>query len=331
MKAVVQDRYGPPDVLRIEDVERPVPKDDEVLIRIRATTVTQTDTHARAAHPFFWRFFGGLRRPKWRTLGVELAGEVEAVGAAVSQFHVGDHIFGSPPSFGAHAEFICLRESAPLAHKPAGMSFEEAAAVCDGATQALVTLRTADVQEGQRIVIYGASGSLGTAAVQLAKHIGARVTAVCNTKNVELVRSLGADEVVDYLQEDFTKNGQTYDAIIDAVGKYSFLRGRRSLKRGGVYVPTDLGPFMLETIAMLLATRWVGDKRVKMAFARRNKEDVLFLKELIEAGKFRAVIDRRYPLEQVVEAHRYVETWQKTGNVVLTISGDRGTQADPDA
>jgi len=325
MKAVVQDRYGPQDVLRVEDVERPVPKDDEVLIRIRATTVTQTDTHARAAHPFFWRFFGGLRRPKWRTLGVELAGEVEAVGAAVSQFHVGDHIFGSLPSFGAHAEFICLRESAPLAHKPAGMSFEEAAAVCDGATQALMTLRTADVQEGQRIVIYGASGSLGTAAVQLAKHIGAHVTAVCNTKNVELVRSLGADEVIDYLEEDFTKNGQTYDAIIDAVGKYSFLRGRRSLKRGGVYVPTDLGPFMLETIVMLLATRWVGDKRVKMAIARRNKDDVLFLKELIEAGKFRAVIDRRYPLEQVVEAHSYVETWQKTGNVVLAV-GDSGAR-----
>jgi NADPH:quinone reductase-like Zn-dependent oxidoreductase len=325
VRAVVQDRYGPPDVLRLEEVERPVPKDDEVLIRIRATTVTQTDTHARAAHPFFWRFFGGLRRPKWRTLGVELAGEVEAVGAAVSQFSVGDHVFGSPPGFGAHAEFICLRESAPLAHKPAGLSFEEAAAVCDGAIQALSTLRTADVQEGQRIVIYGASGSLGTAAVQLAKHIGAHVTAVCNTKNVELVRSLGADEVVDYLEDDFTKNGQTYDAIIDAVGKYSFLRGRRSLKRGGVYVPTDLGPFMLETIAMLLATRWVGDKRVKMAIGRRNKEDVLFLKELIEAGKFRAVIDRRYPMEQVVEAHRYVETWQKTGNVVLTVGGDRGT------
>src|SRR3990170_2174564 len=263
VKAVVQDRYGPPEVLRVEDVERPVPKDDEVLIRIRATTVTQTDTHARAAHPFFWRFFGGLRRPKWRTLGVELAGEIEAVGSAVSQFSVGDHVFGSPPGFGAHAEFICLRESAPLARKPAGLSFEEAAAVCDGATQALITLRTADVREGQRIVIYGASGSLGTAAVQLAKHIGAHVTAVCNTKNVELVRSLGADEVIDYLEEDFTKNGQTYDAII-------------------------------------------------------------------EAGKFRAVIDRRYPLEQVVEAHSYVETWQKTGNVVLTISGDRGTQADPD-
>jgi NADPH:quinone reductase-like Zn-dependent oxidoreductase len=234
-------------------------------------------------------------------------------------------VFGCPTLFGAHAEFICLPESAPLAHKPAGMSFEEASAVCDGAIQALATMRAADVQEGQRIVIYGASGSLGTAAVQLAKHFGVHVTAVCNTKNIELVRSLGADEVVDYLQEDFTKNGRTYDAIIDAVGKYSFLRGRRSLKRGGVYVATDLGPFMLETIAMLLATRWVGNKRVKMPFARRNKKDVLFLRELVEAGTFRAVIDRRYPMEQVVEAHRYVETLQKTGNVVLIVGGDRGT------
>ncbi len=322
MRAVVQDRYGPPEVLRIEDVERPLPRNDEVLIRIRATTVTQTDTHARAAHPFFWRFFGGLRRPRWRTLGVELAGEIEAVGAAVSQFKVGDHVFGSPPGFGAHAEYICLRETAPLAHKPAGVSFEEAAAVCDGAVQALTTLRQADVQPGQRIVIYGASGSLGTAAVQLARNIGAHVTAVCSTKNVELVRSLGADEVVDYLQEDFTKNGKTYDAIIDAVGKYSFFRGRRSLKRGGVYVATDLGPFMLETIVMALATRRIGTKRVRIAVGRRTKKDVVFLKELIEAGKYRAVIDRRYPLEQAAEAHRYVETWQKTGNVVLTVGGD---------
>ena len=325
MKAVVQDRYGPPDVLRLEDVERPVPRDDEVLIRIRATTVTRTDAHARAANPFFWRFFAGLRRPKWRTLGVELAGEVEAIGAHVTRFAVGDHVFGCPPGFGAHAEFICLRESAPLAHKPAGMSFEEAAAVCDGGIQALAAFRTADVQEGQRVVIYGASGSLGTAAVQLARHIGAHVTAVCNTRNVEIVRSLGADEVVDYLQEDFTKNGQTYDAIIDAVGKYSFLRGRRALKRGGVYVATDLGPLLLETIAVLLATRWVGTRRVKMPMARRTRADVLVLKELIEAGEFRAVIDRRYPMERVVEAHRYVETLQKTGNVVLTVGGDRGT------
>lgn len=323
MRAVVQDRYGPPEVLRIEEVERPTPKDDEVLIRIRATTVTQTDTHARAARPVFWRLFAGLRRPKWRTLGVELAGEVEAVGAAVSKFKVGDHVFGSTPRFGAHAELICLPEGNRMAHKPAVISFEEAAAVCDGALQALAALRAADVRGGQRIVIYGASGSLGTAAVQLARHLGAHVTAVCNTRNVELVRSLGADVVIDYLHEDFTKNGERYDAIVDAVGKYSFFRARRSLKVGGIYVPTDLGPLMLESVVMVLATRWAGKKRVRFPTIRRSQEDLEFLKELIEAGEYRAVIDRSYPLEQAVEAHRYVETWQKTGNVVLTVAGDR--------
>jgi NADPH:quinone reductase-like Zn-dependent oxidoreductase len=320
MKAVVQDRYGPPEVLRLEDLERPEPDDDEVLIKVHASTVTQTDTHARAAHPFFWRFIAGFRRPRrWRTLGVELAGEVEAVGAAVTQFKVGDRVFGTR-WFGAHAEYICMKESAPLALMPDGMSFEEAAAVCDGASQGLDAVRTADIQEGQRIVIYGASGSLGTAAVQLAKNLGAHVTAVCSTRNVELVRSLGADVVVDYLHEDFTKNEQTYDAIIDAVGKYSIHWGRRSLKRGGIYVATDFGPYKLETIAWLFASRWVGGKRLKFANGRKNKQDVLLMKGLIEAGKYRPVIDRRYTMEQVVEAHRYVETWHKSGNVVLTLS-----------
>jgi NADPH:quinone reductase-like Zn-dependent oxidoreductase len=323
MKPVVQDRYGPPEVLRIEEVERPVPKDDEILIRVRASTVTQSDTHARRADLFLWRFVLGLRRPRSRTLGVELAGEVEAIGAAVHGFKVGDEVFGHPSSyFGAHAEYICMSERAALAHKPVGMSFDEAAAVCDGAAQALDTLRQADVQAGRRIVIYGASGSLGTAAVQLAKHFGAHVTAVCGADHVGLVRSLGADEVVDYRQQDFTKNGQTYDAIIDAVGKYSFRRGRRSLKPGGVYVATDGGRFLLETVALLVATRFVGSKRVRSGIGRRSKQDVLFLKELIEAGEFRAVIDRRYPMDQVVEAHRYVETWHKAGNVVLTIAPD---------
>jgi NADPH:quinone reductase-like Zn-dependent oxidoreductase len=318
MKAVVQDRYGAPEVLHVEDVERPVPKDDEVLIRVRATTVTQTDTHLRRARPVFWRLLLGVRRPRRRILGVELAGEVEAVGPAVTEFKVGDDVFGTN-WFGAHAEFICLRESAALAHKPAGMSFEEAAAVCDGAMQALATLRAADVQKGQRIVIYGASGSVGTAAVQLAKAIGAHVTAVCGTRNVELVRSLGADEVVDYLAEDFTKNGRTYDAIIDAVGKYSFRRGRHSLKPGGIYVATD----GLRNLFWALWTWRIGNKRLKFVGGRKAKKDVVFVKELFEAGKFRAVIDRRYPMEQVVDAHRYVETWHKAGNVVLTISGDR--------
>jgi NADPH:quinone reductase-like Zn-dependent oxidoreductase len=323
MRAVVQDRYGPPEVLRIEEVERPVPKADEILIRVRASTVTQTDTHARRADLFLWRFVLGLRRPRARTLGVELAGEVEAVGSAVHDFKVGDEVFGQPSRyFGAHAEYVCVAERAALAHKPAGMSFDEAAAVCDGASQALGSLRNAEVRKGSRLVIYGASGSLGTAAVQLAKHFGAYVTAVCGTDHVELVRSLGADEVIDYRQQDFTNNGQTYDAIIDAVGKYSFRRGRRSLKPGGVYIATDGGRFFVETIGLLIATRWVGSKRVRGAIGRRIKADVLLLKELIEAGKYRAVVDRRYPMDQAVEAHRYVEGWHKAGNVVLTISTD---------
>jgi NADPH:quinone reductase-like Zn-dependent oxidoreductase len=319
MRAVVHDRYGDPDVLRLEEVERPVPKDDEVLVKIHATTVNRTDCGLRSAKPFITRYFTGLRRPKRKILGMELAGEVEAVGAAVSEFEVGDHVFGIK-GFGAHAEFVCIRESGPLANKPAGMTFEEAAAVCDGACIALSCLRNADLRKGRSVLVYGASGSVGTAGVQLAKHLGADVTAVCNTKNVELVRSLGADEVIDFLQEDFTKNGKTYDVVFDAVGKHSFRRCRGSLKPGGSYIGTDLG-FLWHLPALALLTRRIGDKRAKLGVARYTKEDVLFLKELIEAGNYRAVIDRSYPLEQVVEATRYVETEQKTGNVVLTLNG----------
>ena len=324
MRAVVHDKYGGPDVLRLEDVVRPVPKDDEILIKIHATTVTRTDCAIRQAKPFVWRYFAGVFRPRRKILGIELAGEVVEIGTAVNQFKVGDHVFGmSAGNFGAHAEFICIRETAALAHKPAGMTFDEAAAVCDGAIQALASLRRADLHAGQKILIYGASGSCGTAAVQMAKYFDAHVTAVCNTKNVELVRSLGADEVIDYTQEDFTNNGKTYDVILDAVDKHSFLRCRGSLKQGGVYIATDLGRFMVETVTFMLWTSRIGDKRLKMGMARYTKENVLFLKEIIEAGKYRAVIDRRYPLEDVVEATRYVETQQKTGNVVLTVSGDR--------
>jgi NADPH:quinone reductase-like Zn-dependent oxidoreductase len=321
MRAVVYEKYGPPDVLRVEDVDRPVPKEDEVLVKIHATTVTRTDCGWRSARPFFTRAFIGLRRPRRRILGMELAGEVEAVGGAVTEFEVGDQVFGVK-GFGAYAEFVPARESGPLAHKPAGMSFEEAAAVCDGACSALSCLRTVDLRKGRKILIYGASGSIGTAAVQLARYFDANVTAVCNTKNVELVRSLGADDVVDYLQEDFTKNGKTYDVIFDAVGKHSFRRCRRSLKPGGVYIDTDLG-FMWHVPALALLTKRIGDKRVRIGIAKYTKKDVVFVKKLIEAGKYRAVIDRCYPLEQVVEATRYVETGQKTGNVVLTINGDR--------
>ncbi len=243
---------------------------------------------------------------------------VEAVGAAVTEFQVGDEVFGGT-GFGAHAEFACIRESAPLAHKPAGMTFDEAAAVFDGASLALACLRTADLREGRSILIYGASGSVGTAAVQVARHFGADVTAVCNTKNLELVRSLGADEVVDYTADDFTKNGKVYDVIFDAVGKHSFRRCRRSLKPGGTFVETDLG-FMWHVPALVLVTRWIGDKRVALGITKYTKKDVVFLKEVIEAGHYRAVIDRRYALEDVIEATRYVETGQKTGNVVLSVS-----------
>src|ERR671914_372341 len=239
VKAVVHDRYGPPDVLRLEHVPRPVPKNDEVLVRIHATTVNRTDTGFRSAEFFVARFFTGLVRPKRRILGSEFAGEVEAVGTAVTAFAVGDGVFGVNAKGGAHAEFISMRESAPLAHMPTGVTFEEAAAVCDGALLALWVLRRTDLRKGQKILVYGASGSIGTAAVQLARYFDAHVTAVCNTKNVELVRSLGADEVIDYTKEDFTKRGETYDVVLDAVGKHSFFRCRRSLKPGGLFVATD--------------------------------------------------------------------------------------------
>jgi NADPH:quinone reductase-like Zn-dependent oxidoreductase len=315
MRAVVHDRYGPPEVQRLEDVERPVPKDDEVLVRVHATTVNRTDCGLRAARPFMARFFTGIRRPKRRILGMEFAGEVEEVGAAVTEFKAGDAVFGVKGA-GAHAEFVCVRETAPIAHKPASLSFEAAAAVSDGACMALGCLRQAELEQGQRIVVCGASGSIGTAGVQLAKrHFVAHVTAVCNTKNVELVRSLGADEVIDYTREDFTQNGETYEVILDAVGNYSFGHSRHSLEPGGCYIATD----GLRNLGWALWTWKIGKRQLKFAVARYKKDDVLLLKELIEAGKYRAVIDRTYPLEEVVDATRYVETHQKTGNVVLSV------------
>ena len=324
MRAVVFDRYGPPDVLRLEDVERPVPKEAEVLVKVHATTVNRLDCATREANrrsglalSFMSRLVFGLRRPKRRVLGTEFAGEVEAVGAAVREFAVGDKVFGtSGLSFGAHAEFVCMRESARIAHMPAGMTFAEAAPICDGALNALTCLKQADLRKGRRILIYGASGAIGTAGVQLARYFGADVTAVCNTKNLELVKSLGADRVIDYTQEDFTRNGQTYDVIFDAVGKHSFRRCRGSLEPRGIYLPTD----GFANLILALVTPRLGGKKVLFQIPpRQTKQDVLFLKELIEAGKYRPVIDRRYPLEDVVEATRYVETEQKTGNVVLTI------------
>jgi NADPH:quinone reductase-like Zn-dependent oxidoreductase len=316
MRAVLWEKYGPPEVLRVEEVERPVPKDDELLVRVHASTVNRTDCHRRAADPFVWRFMLGLRRPKRRVLGMEFAGVVEAVGSAVEDFSVGDEVFGLK-GFGANAELVCISADKLVAHKPANVTFEQAAAVPDGVVNALTCLRRTGVAPGMHVLVYGASGSIGTAAVQLAKHMGARVTAVCDTKNVELVRSLGADEVLDYTQgDDFTRNRDAYDVVLDAVGKHSFTRSRRALKPGGRYVATDgLRNFILAPLSRL------GSRRVALPIARATRDDVLLIKQLLEDGQYRAVIDRRYPLEDVVEATRYVETRQKTGNVVLTVNG----------
>jgi NADPH:quinone reductase-like Zn-dependent oxidoreductase len=324
MRAVVYDRYGPPEVLRLEDVARPVPAIDEVLVRVHATTVNRFDTATREANrrsglaiSLLSRLVSGLRRPRHRILGTEFAGEVEAVGAAANEFAVGDRVFGTTGlKFGAHAEFLSTPVSARMARIPASLTFEEAAPICDGALNALACLKQADLHEGRRILVNGASGAIGTAGVQLAKAFGADVTAVCNTKNLDLVRSLGADRVIDYTHEDFTKNGQTYDVILDAVGKQSFRRCRSSLEAGGIFLPTD----GLANLMWALRTRRSRGKKVLFQIPpRQTKQDVLFLKELIEAGKYRPVIDRTYPLEQVVEATKYVETEQKTGNVVLTV------------
>jgi NADPH:quinone reductase-like Zn-dependent oxidoreductase len=313
MKAIVHDRYGPPEVLRLEEVDRPVPQDDEVLVRIRATTVTRTDLHMRAAKPFFWRFMLGLRRPKARILGLEFAGEVDAVGSAVTKFRLGDRVFGLRN--GAHAEYVCVGEERLVAHMPDLLTFEEAAAVCDGFYQGFGHLKAARVGRDTRLAVYGASGSCGTAAVQLGKHhFGAHVTAVCNTKNVELVRSLGADDVVDYLSEDFTKRGETYDVVLDAVGKHSYFRSKRALEPHGLYVATD----RLYNFPLAFLTRF-AKKKVVFTYERPKREDILLLKGLLEAGKYRAVIDRTYPLEHVVDATKYVDTFQKVGNVVLTV------------
>jgi NADPH:quinone reductase-like Zn-dependent oxidoreductase len=315
MRAVVYDRYGGPEVLRLADVPRPEPDEDEVLVRVRATTVSQTDCHMRRARPLFWRFMLGLRRPKRHIIGQEFAGEVEAVGAAVTEFEVGDRVFGM--RIGAHAEYVCVPETRIVAHMPADMTFEDAAALPDGGYQGLVALRAGDVREGTRVLVYGASGSCGTACVQLARHYGAHVTAVCNTKNLDLVRSLGADEVLDYTQGDFPKQAGTYDVFIDAVGKRrSFFGNRRFLRPGGVFVPTD----GLQNIALAPLTSRFGKKRMRFNYSRFQRDDLLLVKQLVEQERYRPVVDRVYPLEQAVDAHRYVDSWQKTGNVVLRVT-----------
>ena len=328
MRAVVFDRYGPPEVLQVGEVERPAPADDEVLVRVHAATVTRTDVmRMRSVEYAFARLATGIRRPRKTSAGTEFAGRVEEVGADVTGLRVGDEVFGAAD--GAQAEFVTVRESGVIAPKPAALTFEQAAAVPDGSLLALTCLRPLDPLQGKRVLVYGAAGSIGTAAVQLlARHFGADVTAVCDTKDVELVRSLGAREVIDRLAEDFTTRGETWDVIFDAVGKQSFRRCRRALAPGGVYLTVDLG-FLYHVPFLALATRVVGSRRAKLGIGRYRKEDLALVASLVDAGAYRPVIDRTYALDEIVEAARYVETAQKSGNVVLTVAPSPPEGAPP--
>jgi NADPH:quinone reductase-like Zn-dependent oxidoreductase len=312
VRAVTYDRYGPQEVLRLEEVETPVPDDDEVLVRVHATTATRSDCGRRSAEYFVGRLFTGLLRPKEGAIGLEFAGDVQSTGKHVTEFARGDRVFGI--GSGTNAEYVCVRAQGVIAKTPEGLTFAEAAGLADGGLSGISLLRSGNLRAGQTALVYGASGSIGVGSVQVAKHLGAHVTAVGSTKSVELMRSLGADEVLSYEQDDFTRNGKTYDVILDAAGKTTFLHCRRSLKRDGIYVTTDPGFLWHDAVIGLFS------KRAKLGIVRYTKPDLLALAELAAAGAYRPVIDRTYPLEEVVDAHRYVETHQKTGNVVLTVA-----------
>jgi NADPH:quinone reductase-like Zn-dependent oxidoreductase len=319
MNAAVHTRYGPPDVVRISEVDKPAAKDNEVLVKVHATTVNRTDSGLRAAKPFINRFFTGLRRPRVTVLGNEFAGEVEAVGRGVRSFAVGDRVFGyNGTRFGAHAEYVAMPEDGSLATMPANLTYEQAAPSTEGSHYALSLIRKAKIHSGQDVLVYGATGAIGSAAVQLLKDLGAEVTAVCGTEHVELVRGLGADRVIDYTAEDFTRDTQTYDVVLDAVGKSSFGRCRRLLKPRGIYLSSDLGPLSQNPVLALI-TPLLRGKKVLFPIPKDDQEMVGYFKELLESGEFKPVIDRRYRLDQIVGAYRYVEPGQKIGNVVISV------------
>lgn len=319
MKAAIYTKYGPPEVVQLVETEKPVPKDNEVLIKIHATTVNRTDCGFRSAEYFIVRFFSGLIRPRNKTLGCEFAGEIEAIGKEVKLLKQGDKVFGyNDTKFGAHAQYMVMAENEPITTMPEGMTYEEAAPITEGAHYALCDIRAAKITTGQKVLINGATGAIGSAAVQIVKYLGAQVTAVCDTKNIDLVKSLGADHVIDYKNEDFTKLKQTFDVVFDAVGKSTFGKCKPLLKKGGIYMSTELGP-MSQNPFLALVTHVTGGKKVLFPMPTISKEDVVFLKELIEKGNYKPLVDRHYPLEQIVEAYRYVETGQKVGNVVITL------------
>jgi NADPH:quinone reductase-like Zn-dependent oxidoreductase len=319
MKAAVFTRYGPPEVVRIQDVDRPAVGERDVLVKVHATTVNRTDCAYRVATPFFVRFLVGLVRPRRTILGTEFAGEVEAVGSGVTSFAVGDRVFGyNEGAFGAHAEYLAVPEDGSLATVPPGLAFAEVAPGTEGAHYALALIRNAGTEAGHAVLVYGATGAIGSAAVQLLKNLGATVTAVCDTANLELVKGLGADRVVDYTARDFTVDEQTYDAVFDAVGKSTFGRCRRLLKPGGVYLSSELGPWC-QNLVLALVTPPLRGRKVRFPFPRDNQAIVRHLRDVIESGAFRPVVDRSYPLDQIVDAYRYVETGQKIGNVVITV------------
>ncbi len=327
MKAIVWTNYGPPEVLQLREVEKPTPADDEIRIAIYASTVTAGDCEIRNnTIPILYRLpmriYMGFRNPtRVQILGMELAGIIDAIGKEVTRFDVGDHIFAATGiGFGGYAEYVCIPEKAVIARKPATMSFEEAAAVPVGGMEALSFLRRGDVRKGQNILIYGASGSIGTFAVQLAKHFGAIVTGVCSTSNLEMVKSIGADTVIDYTREDFSKRAEIYDLIFDPIGKSPFSKCIRSLKSKGIYLLAN--PSLVDMIRGYLTSLFTH-RKVIFGATQESREDLIFLRELIEAGELKSVIDRRYTLKQIPEAHRYVDRGHKKGNVVVTIRNAR--------
>ena len=320
MKAAVCTEYGPPEVVQVKEVEKPIPKDDEVLIKIYAATVNRTDCGFRSASYFIVRFFSGLIRPKNKILGCEFAGEIEAVGKTVKSYKPGDKVFGyNDAKFGAHSEYMTVQENDSFTIIPENISYQEAAPITEGGHYALCDIRAAKLKRGHKILINGTTGAIGSAAVQLARYFGAEVTAVCDSPHVELVKSLGADEVIDYTREDFTKLNKTFDVVFDAVGKSSFKRCKPILREKGIYMSTELGKNS-ENVFLALITPWFGGKRVLFPIPAISKKDVDFLKGLVETGQFKPVIDRSYPLAEIVEAYRYVETGQKIGNVIIRVT-----------